>query len=462
MNIYIFYGIVLATLLINIVWAFLKRKGITFSIYAADPNEHNTMIIAFSLAGTIVGGGMFLAVGQIGYEAGTAGYILGFTYLVGLAIVGSITKAVRNMMDKGNHDSILDLLSFYYGNRVTLQFCIVNLAMYVFLLAGQFIALFLFAKYIKNLTGIIWLPWSLVIIAIISLFFYPVIGGLRKDIRTDIIQIIIIFLASAIILWKIIRMRVLSSIWVQLTPAHIFGTGYGLVFIIGIILFYMPSFLVRMDIWQRIRAANSETASSRGFWIAGIISCFFYLLFTTIGMWAYALKLPVGKYSTFELVDKQFQNPIMLGVIFGAFFAAVLSSADTFINNTSLFLTRIAFPSLWANKHEPTASNSLLHWSRIFAISFIVMGLILGLIIPNIIDLLVGAFSLLLIYIPIILGLFVEDWRNERAAFWSSNLGVVLFIILFFGWNPKIAFAPSVVVSIIAYVSILYLSKRLS
>ncbi len=455
MNSYIFAGIVIATLLINFAWAFLKRKGITFSIYAADPNKHSSLIIALSLAGTIVGGGMFIAVGQIGYEAGVVGFVLGFIYLVGLTVVGVFTKAIRNMMDKGNHDSLLDLLDSSYGNRVTFQFCFVNLVMYIFLLAAQFVGLFLFARYVQGLTGIIWLPWLLLILAVIGMFFYPVIGGLRKDIRTDIVQVLIVLLASLIILWQIFSKGIFVSMWTQLPAAHLSGTGYGVVFVIGAILFLTPSFLVRMDIWQRIRAANTETASNRGFWIAGIISCFFYLFFTTIGMWAYVLKIPSGKYSTFELINQQFQNPVILGLIFGAFFAAVLSSADTFINNTSLFLTRMVFPNLWSKKQEESADKSLLRWSRMFAICSIILSLVLGYGMPNFVDLLVGAFSLLLIYLPTILGLFVENWRDKRAAFWSSNLGVVLFAILFFGWNPKIAFAPAVIVSIITYSLIL-------
>jgi len=285
------------------------------------------------------------------------------------------------------------------------------------------------------------------------------VGGLRKDIRTDIIQVSIILLASIIILWHIFSKGVLGSMWNQLPSSHLSGTGYGIVFIIGAILFLTPSFFVRMDIWQRIRAANSENASKYAFWIAGIISCFFYIFFTTIGMWAYVLNLPIGKYSTFELINQQFQDPWVLGIIFGAFFAAVLSSADTFINNTSLFLTRMVFPKLWVKKREEATDRFLLHWSRIFAVSFIVVSLGLAYIMPNFVDLLVGAFSLLLIYLPTILGLFVENWRNKIAAFWSSNLGVILFVLLFFGWNPKMAFAPAVIVSIIAY-SLIHITVR--
>jgi Na+/proline symporter len=138
-------------------------------------------------------------------------------------------------------------------------------------------------------------------------------------------------------------------------------------------------------------------------------------------------------------------------VVFGAFFAAVLSSADTFVNNASLFVTRIAVPRLWSRKQEQSADRALLNWSRGFAFVLIGVALLVGVVIPNIVDLLVGAFSLLLIYLPTILGLFLPRWRSNRAAFWSPASGAVLFAALFFAWNPKIAFAPAVILSIVTY-----------
>lgn len=460
MNSYIFICIVTLTLLTNIILSFIRRKGLTFRIYAADPNRWNWFVIATSLTGTIVGGGMFLAVGQIGYEAGTVGFVLCIIYLVGLVIVGVFAKNIREMMDMGKHDTLIDLLKATYNDSVVMQFCIVNLFMYIFLLAGQFVAVFQFAQFTQTATGNIWIPLSLVSLALISIFLYPIIGGLRKDIQTDIIQVVIILTASGFVLVKLISSGILKSLWTELPAPHLTGSGYGIVFLLGAILFLTPSFLVRMDIWQRIRTAENERESTLGFCIAGITSCFFFFFFTTIGMWAYVTKLPNSKFAVLDLINQQFQSPWVLGIIMGAFFAAVLSSADTFINNTSLFATKIVFPRLWDSKSQESRDRSLLIRSRVFAVIFIIVSLVLGYFVPNFVDLLVGAFSLLLIYLPTVLGLFVENWRNPRAALWSSNTGVLLFVVLFFGWKPKLAFAPAVIISIIVFVLIQVTTKR--
>lgn len=461
MNNYFFVGIVVVIISFNIVLAFVRRKGITFSVYAADPNKHGIWAITMTLTGTIVGGGMFLAVGQIGYEAGTAGFVLGLVYFVGLFIVGAFAHKIREIMDKGNHETLIDILRHYYNDKVVSQFCIINLAMYTFLLAGQFVAMFQFVQFVQKAAGIALIPWALVGLAVLSLFLYPIIGGLRKDIQTDIIQVIIIIAASIPILVNIICSGIWKSLWVNLPDSHVTGTGYGWLFIVGAILFLTPSFLTRMDIWQRIRTAKTEKDSIYGFWFAGGLSCFFFFLFTTIGMWAYSLKFTNSKFATLDLIYQQFQNPWILGLIIGAFFAAVLSSADTFINNISLFITRVTFPNLWNQKGNEQTGKTLLVRSRIFAFAFICISIVLGRIVPNFVDLLVGAFSLLLIYLPTIFGLLiVESWRNPKAAFWSSNLGVLAFLFFFFCWNPKLAFAPAVLISFITFALILVVTKK--
>ena len=183
-------------------------------------------------------------------------------------------------------------------------------------------------------------------------------------------------------------------------------------------------------------------------------------LFTTIGMWAYSLKFPNSKFATLDLIYQRFQNPLILGFIIGAFFAAVLSSADTFINNISLFITKLTSPKLWNQRGEKQTDNTLLGRSRMWASVFIVISIGLGWIVPNFVDLLVGAFSLLLIYLPTILGLLIENWRNPKAAFWSSFSGVAVFFILFFLWNPKLAFVPAVLISFITFALIQVVTKK--
>ncbi len=448
MNLTVFTAIVVAVLVANIAFGFIRRKAITLSVYEADPDKHPWWVVALTLTGTIVGGGMFLAVGQIGYEAGVTGYFLGVIYLVGLAAVAALAKRARRMLDDGGHETVIELIEAAYAKRVVFQFCAVGLVMYLFLLAGQFVALFKFAEFVSEKNGATVLPWCLVGIAALSLFLYPVIGGVRKDIRTDVIQMILVLFASAAVMLHLSRLGLRDAVFTKLTPEHLTGTGYGVVFIVGAILFLTPSFLVRMDVWQRIRTAKTTAHAKWGFLVAAVGSCFFYFLFTTVGMWAFASGNEGGINASLDVIYEQFSNPWTLGTIIGAFFAAVLSSADTFINNTSIFAARLTLESEWQKKGtDKAAAAKVLLWSRGFALGLTAIAIGLAVASPDFVDLLVGALSILLLFLPTICGLFVQEWRHTNAAFWSTNVGLLLFLCCFFAWEPKLAFAPAVLAS---------------
>src|SRR2546430_14321163 len=101
MNSWSFALVVLATLIATNLTAYLGKGPITSRIYAADPNAHGWFRIGISLIGTIVGGGMFLAVAQIGFEAGIVGYLVGIAYVIGLVIVAFLIPRIRAVMDEG-------------------------------------------------------------------------------------------------------------------------------------------------------------------------------------------------------------------------------------------------------------------------------------------------------------------------------------------------------------------------
>jgi SSS family solute:Na+ symporter len=436
-----------------------RGESNTFTQFIADPNKHSIITIALTITGTIVGGGMFLAVGQIGYESVSAGLVLGLVYLIGLTLVGFASTKIRNKMEVEKHDTLIDFLKSHYDERIVMLFSIVNILMYVFLLASQFIAMFQFMQFVDGFIVNKWIPIFLVCLASLSILLIPIIGGLRKDIQTDILQMFIIFIASIIICYKLFTTGDFSySAEYLKTPEN--HNNYGIVFIIGSILFLTPSFFVRMDIWQRIKSAKTNKSAKFGFIIAGVLSLFFFWLFTTIGMWANHIGIKESSYATLELIYKVFDNPILLGFLIGGFFAAVLSTADTLINAISIFATRIIYAKKWSTKTETNISKELLSKSRIIGFGVFVIAIILGYLIPNIVDLLVGAISLLLIFLPTILGLFIDSWKNLKASFYSSLVGLISFIILFATWNYKLAFAPAVILTFLTYFIIKITSKR--
>ena len=446
---------------VNILIAFIRKTGSdgSFLQYIADPNKNQYSIISLTLTSTIVGGGMFLAVGQMGYESRYVGIALGSIYLIGLGVAGMLTQRIRSMMKEQRCYTLLDFLSENYDKKVTTQFNIVNFVMYLFLLSSQFVAMYQLISFMETRMLNHFIPFLLVGLAVIALFLYPIIGGIRKDIQTDIIQMAVLFIATIFIVYQLLDNHVVSEVFVSNHFIDPEKNNYGLVFIVGSFLFLTPSFLVRMDVWQRINTARTAKDAKYGFWIAGVFSFVFYCLFTLIGSYANVLGFEESQYASLNTFFVIFENPLVLGFVIGAFFAAVLSSADTFVNNVSIFATKLFFP-MSNFSVEDSSNKKLLIFSRFSALILTFISIGLSLLIPDIVDLLIGAFSLLLIFLPTILGLLLKH-NNSNAAFYSAFLGLITFIGCFFLWNPKLAFVPAVVISHFVYYSYYFITRKM-
>lgn len=450
---YGFLAVVLIFILTNIVWAWWRNRDITFSTYVSEANQYSWAFLAASVSGTIVGGGMFLAVGQIGYEAGLLGYFIGIIYLVGFCLIAVFSTVARDILNANNSPTLIDLIADIYGKRTAAQFSVISGLIYLILLSSQFLGVFVLAKFIID-AGFAnsWMIWVVVGLGILAAFLYPVVGGLRKDIQTDVLQLAVMAAAVVFIGWLVGPQLAARGFWAALQPEQITGTGYGSLFLIGVIVLLTPSFFVRMDIWQRIRAARSDRDCKLAFVIAGLVSLTFYVIFTSVGMLASVKGAPNASLATPYLIFNAFGNELILGLIVGSFFAAVLSSADTFINNVSIFFSRLFFPTDWASAKSGKGGANVLKRMRFTALVATALAVLLAIVVSDLVDLLVGAFSLLLIYIPMVAGLFIKSWRNEKAVFWSTNVGILAFFLLFFFWEPKLAIGPAVLMSIAIFV----------
>lgn len=453
----VFASLVAATILLNFAVAFVRNRNTSFPSYSSDPNNHGALAITTSLVGTIVGGGMFLAVGTMGFEAGVLGYIVGLVYFLGMLIMGAYTTKIRRLMERSNVSTLLDLIGTLISNRSVRLFSLVSFILYLFLLSGQFIAIKIVATYLSAQFGGSTAPYWLAAFAVVVLFLYPVAGGLRKDIQTDLFQVLLIGVACFVIGLSFFSHPVQQLHW-DLVPAKLLtGTAYGPIFLIGLVLFYTPSFLVRMDFWQRVIAAKTDTAAKTSFIVAGTLAFIFFMFFTTIGIWGNVTGIADAKFATMKVLEREVTGAYSYGIVIGAFFAAVLSSADTFINNVSLFMARFFHRDLWQaamSKPNSPEEKGILWRSRGYAVVAMFLSLILATLVPDLVDLLVAAFSLLLIFLPMILGVLFERWRSEAACFYSSLVGLTVFVVLFVGWNQKLAFAPAVVLALLMYIAL--------
>jgi len=275
----IFIFVMIALLINLIVGIFSYNKSKSTIEYTSEPNKFGSLITILSLLGTIVGGGMFLAVSQIGYEAGIVGYIIGLIYIAGFFILSKYVPKIKVILDKNKNKTLLSILENNFSTKTSKLFALTNLIMYAFLLAAQFLALYTVGNFLINYIDSLYII-IISIFAVLTVYIYPIIGGLKKDIMTDVIQMIFISIATIIITFVLLNSIDFHDFSTNLTPLHFTGTGYGNIFLIGILIFLTPIFIVRYDIWQRIGSAKQvdEKSLSRNFIIVGVISAIFYFV----------------------------------------------------------------------------------------------------------------------------------------------------------------------------------------
>ncbi len=448
-------------LIISFIIGLWKSRGVNLAGFIASKDSIGFWSILLSLVATIVGGGMFFAVGQIGFEAGIVGYIIGFCYIIGFTLMALAIPKIRNFFKDKNYLTLIDLVDEKYkSKRTTIAFAVVNFFIYFLILAGQFLVLGTFLNYFSGLG----LTYSILLIAMIvagfNIIIYSVVGGIRKDIATDVFQMILVFLGSLLLISLLFKPGTWASIS-TLPSTHFTGLGYGIVFLVGIVLFFIPLLFVRLDFWQRILAAKNEKIAKKAFFIAGFLTFLFYFIFTTIGMYAKSFGITEAKIATLDLIAQTFSGlPFVIIVL--AFLATVMSTADTILNVAAVSFSRLFKRKTWHNYLEnQEGDKQLLKFVKISALLIGVFSVIIAFLIPNIVDLFVASFSAILILAPATFALLFSKNPNSKAAFYSIVIGFIVFLILFV-FIPKESFVPGVIASVLTYFIVSKLSKKKS
>ncbi|MCS6893692.1 MAG: hypothetical protein NZO16_03890 [Deltaproteobacteria bacterium] len=427
--------VILLLTAVKIVIGLKNFKSLTFEDYTLELKAYSWLRIGLSASATIVGGGMFYAITEIGSEAPAAGLSLGFAYLIGLTLFGFLAPTI---IQKYQDLNFLSILKKVYGKTFTFQYQIVNLIIYIFLTAAQIVA---FVKCIKSFQFTFQI--SLTILFLTVALSYPVLGGFKKDVQTDSFQISVIFVA----IMALILFQESNSIWIA--ASQLWNTNdssrYSLTFIVGSLIFLIPSFFVRPDMWQRACAGKTRIHTSAGFLFAGLLSFFFFLVFTIFGVILKDTGFTSQNDLFFGLISLG-DNEVLKAVVVASLLFAVLSSLDTTINNSSILAFNLLQDFYISSDHKTS-----LRRIRLISLFLTLVAIVLGFLIPDVVDLVVGAFSLILIYLPCILGLVSQKLADQKNLLIGTYSGLLSFTAFFIFGNPKTAFIPGVLASILVY-----------
>ncbi len=442
----------------------IKHYRSTLYEYALASESVTLFQLVCTILATYIGGGLVLGIINFGYKGGMVGFVIGVSYTLGFVLAGVLAPTIKGLASRGHFVSFHDFVESTHGSVCKRLVVLVNFVVFFFFLAAQFVAL-------ATLLNVLYGAHFYVVLVLGSVFLiaYTAISGLKGVIATDIVQIMIL---SGVMLLLVLPALVMKSDWFrtfgELPAEHFTGLGMGAVFAIGALLFSGLSILVRIDAWQRIFAAESAHTCRKAFFISAAVIAPFFLLYTLLGMHAKVVfpDLDADAQTVPSLLKYYFPNRVLLVVAICSIAAAIISSGDSLLNVLAVNVVRDGkrwggeWKTVADGKYRDTKKGAVL--KRRVVVFTIILGsvaLLVAICVPNLVHLIIGATSGLLILLPMVVGGLTLQRPSCAAGTWSVGAGLATLIGLFY-FAPTLAFVPALLLACLVYVTVTRLQRE--
>lgn len=356
-----------------------------------------------TLVSTWYGG--ILGVGEYSYQFGISQWLLfGFPFYVFSALFAWLL-AGKIRMNKAL--SLPEAIGNFYGDKAGRYsaipvFILVSPAPYILMLGLIF-------QYLTGGSGDF--LWYASAVALFSVA-YVTFGGFSAVVRTDMLQVILMFAGFALLLYYAgLEFGSLSKLWNvvpdnyrDLTGGH--DVQYILVwFFIALWTFVDPSF------HQRAAAAKTPETAQKGIFISILLWSVFDFMTLFSGMFGWAILGPdlnepimVYPYLANEILPMG-----MKGVFFVALLAIIMSTMDSYLFLSGQTLGRDLLVKLF-----PKVSNNSL--TRISVLLAAILGILLIIIYPSVINIwyVIGSVMIPGILLPV-LGIYIRLFTLKKG-----------------------------------------------
>jgi len=312
-----------------------RRKMRGLDDFFVAGRKGSSLFITGSLLATIVGGSATIGMAGLGFSQGLTGAWWLLAGSIGLVILGLFfAKKVREF---GLY-TLPELVGKQYDGRIALAASVLIVVAWVGVIAGQIIA----SGKILGVLGIgsplLWMVFFTAVFIV-----YTILGGQYAVIRTDALQVVIIFIGIfgglALLLSHLGGIGELKS---YLSPEHFafpLSSQFGGYELVKLLLLVGLTYVVGPDMYSRLFCAkDGKTARASVFWTALLIIPVAFGI-TLMGMGASALFPQISPEQAFPTVIKEVFPPFLGGVVLAALLCAVMSSADTCLLSASTILT---------------------------------------------------------------------------------------------------------------------------
>jgi SSS family solute:Na+ symporter len=311
-----------------------------------------------------------------------------------------------------------------------------------FMLAMLSIMLWLSALFLGTLMG--WETRTAVWVTIVIVGLYTVTGGLAAVVMTDVVQMVVLFIGAGALLvlslWEIGGWTALSEQILAQGPEtqdhftlllpHNTDTPYpwtGIVFGLGLVL-SSAYFVGNQVIVQRALGARSEWDAKAGMILAGFLKLFIPLLIFIPGLAARATHPDLEDADmAIPTLIRDLLPPGLTGLMFAAFFAALMSSVDSYLNSaTTIYISDIHSKVYRRLKGRPLPQRQGLLLGRILTVALIITAALMAPIVGHVDTIYVAVQTMLALFQGPTLAILLLGILWSRATGWGALSGLVL------------------------------------
>ena len=394
-----------------------RRRHLRFDEYMTAGRKYSTPFITGSLLATIIGGSATIGLAGLAFSRGLTGAWWLLVGSLGLIVLGFFFAAkVRNF----GFYTLPQIIEKHYGAKVSLSFSIVIVLAWTGVTAAQIIA----AGKILSVLGI---GSSEVWMVVFTLIFlgYAFTGGQYSIIRTDILDIVLIFAGIfcglGVLLYKVGGLGQLFSVMPVDKLSFPVSSSFGVMDLLAYLLVVGLTYVVGPDLYGRLFCArDGSTARKAAFWAAVLIVPLAFAI-SLIGMGASLLFPGISSEQAFPQLITGLLPSLAGGLVLAALVSAIMSTAVATLwsSSTILSINVIGFFT------KPQDDRRSLLFSRLSILIIGLASLGLALVLKGVITTIVFAYTIYTcgVIVPAIAGFYHDKLKVTPNASLASIIG---------------------------------------
>lgn len=391
-------GIYLIALLAIGIWQRAKRSGFKDFARVRDDTKKNKLILVATIFAASIGGGTTFGIAEKAFSGNVAhSYGLFLSIFIDILIAAYIVPRLAKYYGA---ETVGDIIAIHYGNSGKVITGVAAIITSIGFLAAQISVsgrIFEYILQVNYLYGVL-ISYSIVIV-------YSTIGGLRSVLFANQLQFFAILVAIPLItilgIYKIgpqdfINQVPAEKVW--------FNNNYDLVattisaFLGFAVMNLFPNFV------QRAMINSDANATKRAIYIKSAIYAVFLVLITINGLIAFIL-FPYEKSSLALPILINDITPVGIqGIVIVGLLAAVMSTADSDLNVTTVALVKDIFEPIFGLHNQ----NKLLLVARFANILLGSLAIFISLCFESVVDLVIFISGLWgpVVLVPLIFALY--------------------------------------------------------